>query len=69
VARWSVGTTVKLSIAGMLGGSFGVGPYAEPNRAPAIRLVVSQNSELPRGTMLEIFASANACQLLSAARP
>ena len=59
---------MKLSTAG-LSGVFGVGPYAEPKRAPAWSVVVSQNRLLPRGLTPEIFASANACQLLSAARP
>ena len=62
-----------MSWAGELGGWFGVGPYTGaptgPKPAPAETLVVSQKRLVPRGATLLTRASANACQLFSAARP
>ena len=55
---------MNVSDAGAAGGSFGVGPYALPKRAPALIEVLSQNRLLPRGLTELILASAHACQLL-----
>ena len=61
------GDHLEVEHRGLVGGVRGW-PVDRPNRAPAVRLTLSQKRLFPRGAMLLIFASANARQLFKDAR-